>query len=143
MKRATITLSDELEAALEEYRAAQPAPPSLTSLVQAALRSFLADRRAGPGRSFGVPLPSEVAEPPAAYGEVGPSGGGGPWAWSAPVAPRLRDLPGLLAVLPRLSEAEADELADDLDRAREGLERGELHDPWSSPEGGAPRAGGR
>lgn len=141
MKRATITLSDELEAEVEEYLAAQPAPPSLTSLVQAALRSFLTERHGSRGRSGGAPAPSEVAEESAVYGAAVRSDPSGPWTWGAPATPHLRDLPGLLAGLPRLSQAEAGELADDLDRARKGLERGELHDPWSSPDEVAPETG--
>jgi hypothetical protein len=41
MKRATITLPDDLEAELEAYLAQQKAPPSLTAVVQAALREYL------------------------------------------------------------------------------------------------------
>jgi len=44
MKRATMTLPDDLAAAVEEYQKAQEAPPSLTNVVQAALRHYLADR---------------------------------------------------------------------------------------------------
>lgn len=139
MKRATITLSDELEAELEEYRAAQAAPPSLTSLVQAALRGFLVERRADRGRTTMASPPSEIAEEAAVHGAIGASGGGGAaWPREASAALRLRDLPGVLAGLPRLSEAEVRDLADDLDRAREELERGELSDPWS-PVSGATR----
>lgn len=140
MRRATITLSDELEAEVEEYLAAQEAPPSLTSLVQAALRSFLAGRETGPHRPkrfVGPAPPSEVAEVTAAYGAEPLSGGGPvPAAWRAG-APRLADLPDLLAGLPRLSGAEARELAGDLDRAREELDRlngGALRDPWAPEE---------
>jgi hypothetical protein len=42
MRRATITLTDELERAVDAYIQAQPAPPTLTAVVQAALRDFLA-----------------------------------------------------------------------------------------------------
>ncbi len=45
MRRATITLPDDLEAELESYLAAQDAAPSLTSLVEVALRRYLRDRR--------------------------------------------------------------------------------------------------
>ena len=41
MKRATITLDDHLEAALEAYGKRQEVPPVLTSVVQAALREYL------------------------------------------------------------------------------------------------------
>ncbi len=44
MKRATMTLPDDLAEAVESYRRAQEAPPSLTTLVQAALRQYLSDR---------------------------------------------------------------------------------------------------
>lgn len=45
MKRATITIPDDLEAELNSYMAAQDAAPSLTSLVEAALRRFLQEKR--------------------------------------------------------------------------------------------------
>jgi Arc/MetJ-type ribon-helix-helix transcriptional regulator len=109
MRRATITLPDDLEAEVEEYLAKQEAPPSLTSLIQAALRRFL-------------DAPS--------WERTGPAGG------------RLEDLPALLASLPRLSESEAEELAADLDRAREELARKELIDPWSRPAPGGGSATG-
>ncbi len=44
MKRATITLPDELEYALEAYRRSQDVPLPLTALTQAALREYLARR---------------------------------------------------------------------------------------------------
>jgi hypothetical protein len=44
MKRATMTLPDDLAQALETYTQAQEAPPSLTTVVQAALRQYLSDR---------------------------------------------------------------------------------------------------
>ena len=44
MKRATITIPDDLEAELEAYLAQQKAPPSLTTVVQAALREYLRDQ---------------------------------------------------------------------------------------------------
>lgn len=47
-----------------------------------------------------------------------------------PTGARLSELPGLLASLPRLTEAEAGELAADLDDAREEL--GEVRDAWQS-----------
>ena len=43
MRRATITLPDELNDDLERYRSAQVGTPSVTSLVAIALRRFLAD----------------------------------------------------------------------------------------------------
>ncbi len=44
MKRATVTLTDELEASLEAYLDQQEAAPALTAVVQAALREYLARR---------------------------------------------------------------------------------------------------
>ncbi|HUA14657.1 MAG TPA: hypothetical protein VMG31_05115 [Verrucomicrobiae bacterium] len=44
MKRATMTLPDDLARALDEYVEAQEAPPALTAVVQAALREYLRDR---------------------------------------------------------------------------------------------------
>ena len=62
MKRATITLPDELEEALEAYRRSQELPLPLTALTQAALREYLEKRGFLPpssGRSFGI-TPSDV-----------------------------------------------------------------------------------
>ncbi len=44
MKRATVTLPDDLAEAMESYVQAQEAPPPLTAVVQAALRQYLTDR---------------------------------------------------------------------------------------------------
>ena len=44
MKRATITLTDELEKELDRYLKRQPAPPSLTAILQAALRFYLREQ---------------------------------------------------------------------------------------------------
>jgi hypothetical protein len=44
MKRATMTLPDDLAEAVETYQRAQEAPPNLTTVVQAALRQFLGER---------------------------------------------------------------------------------------------------
>ena len=41
MRRATITVPDDLDRALQDFVAAQPARPSLTSVVEAALESYL------------------------------------------------------------------------------------------------------
>jgi hypothetical protein len=57
MKRATITLPDELEEALEAYRRSQDLPLPLTALTQAALREYLEKRGFLPpssGRTFGI-----------------------------------------------------------------------------------------
>jgi metal-responsive CopG/Arc/MetJ family transcriptional regulator len=45
MRRATITLPDDLEAEIAAYLKSLDATPSLTSLVEAALRRFLAEKR--------------------------------------------------------------------------------------------------
>jgi hypothetical protein len=45
MRRATITLPDDLESELRDYLTSQDAPPSLTSLVEAALRRYLHEKR--------------------------------------------------------------------------------------------------
>ncbi len=47
-----------------------------------------------------------------------------------PTGARLSELPALLASLPRLTEAEAGDLAADLDAARDEL--GEARDAWQS-----------
>ena len=47
-----------------------------------------------------------------------------------PTGARLSELPGLLASLPRLTEAEAGDLAADLDAARDELS--EVRDAWQS-----------
>lgn len=44
MKRATMTLPDDLAEAVEHYQQSQEAPPTLTTVVQAALRQYLGDR---------------------------------------------------------------------------------------------------
>jgi hypothetical protein len=55
VKRATITLDDDLEAALDAYGKRQEVPPVLTSVVQAALREYLARRGfAAPPKPFRI-----------------------------------------------------------------------------------------
>jgi len=44
MKRATITMTDDLEAAIAAYQQDQEVPPALTAIAQAALREYLAER---------------------------------------------------------------------------------------------------
>jgi metal-responsive CopG/Arc/MetJ family transcriptional regulator len=44
MKRATITFPDDLADAVDQFRDAQETPPTLTTLMQTALREFLQDR---------------------------------------------------------------------------------------------------
>ena len=46
MKRATITIKDELETVLESYVRSQEVPPTLTAIVQTALGEYLARRGA-------------------------------------------------------------------------------------------------
>ncbi len=48
MKRATVTIDDSLETALESYVRKQEVPPSFTGLVQTALREYLSRRGAAP-----------------------------------------------------------------------------------------------
>lgn len=52
MKRATITIPDDLEAKLEEYVRSQEVPPALTAVVQTALREFLEWRQRPEEREF-------------------------------------------------------------------------------------------
>jgi hypothetical protein len=44
MKRATITLPDELQSALDAYLREQDVSPALTAVVQSALREYLGSR---------------------------------------------------------------------------------------------------
>jgi hypothetical protein len=44
MRRATVTISDDIEAALDSYIKQQEAAPSFTAVVQAALKEYLAGR---------------------------------------------------------------------------------------------------
>jgi hypothetical protein len=44
MRRTTVTIPDELEAALEAYRREAEIPPGISAVMQLALRYFLADR---------------------------------------------------------------------------------------------------
>src|SRR5215210_224389 len=44
MKRTTVKIPDELEAALEAYRREAEIPPGISAVMQMGLRSFLADR---------------------------------------------------------------------------------------------------
>jgi hypothetical protein len=45
MKRATVTIPEDLQNELAAYLETQESPPTLTALVQAALRRFLAEKR--------------------------------------------------------------------------------------------------
>jgi hypothetical protein len=44
MKRATMTLPDDLAKAVDDYIQAQEAPPALTTVMQVALRAYLGKR---------------------------------------------------------------------------------------------------
>lgn len=44
MKRATMTLPDDLAEAVDNYMNSQEAPPSLTTVIQVALRQYLEER---------------------------------------------------------------------------------------------------
>ena len=44
MKRATVSITDDLAKAVESYVHSQDAPPPLTAVVQAALRQYLTAR---------------------------------------------------------------------------------------------------
>jgi hypothetical protein len=44
MRRATVTITDELEASLKAYNRHQDVSPALTAVLQAALREYLARR---------------------------------------------------------------------------------------------------
>jgi len=54
MRRATITMPDDLDAGVTAYQRSQDAPPTLTAIVHAALRAYLIERgylpRRGPFR---------------------------------------------------------------------------------------------
>jgi hypothetical protein len=64
MRRATITIPDDLEAELSAYFKTQDVAPSLTGLVETALRRFLEEKRfeslqyQSPRKSF-RPTPAE------------------------------------------------------------------------------------
>ena len=45
MRRATITIPDDLEKDLQAWLDTQPAPPSLAKVMQAALKSFLTEKK--------------------------------------------------------------------------------------------------
>lgn len=49
-----------------------------------------------------------------------------------PVGKRLAELPGLLSSLPKLSEVEAAEFAEDIVSARSMLSTTDVRDPWAS-----------
>lgn len=49
-----------------------------------------------------------------------------------PVGKRMAELPGLFASLPKLSEVEATEFAEDISSARAMLSAADVRDPWAS-----------
>lgn len=60
MRRATITIPDELDRALDAYIASQPVTPTLTAVVHAALREFLtAQSTSAQGKRFWI-TPADV-----------------------------------------------------------------------------------
>lgn len=65
MRRATVTIPEELEGALESYRRDLEFPPSLAALMQAALREYL--HRRGYGASYGE-VPSMYEDAPTVRG---------------------------------------------------------------------------
>ena len=66
MRRATITLTDDLEALLETHLAGVDAPPSLNAVLQAALRSYLGGAPSRRRRQVAAE-PSLVGEETEAY----------------------------------------------------------------------------
>ncbi|MBI3679391.1 MAG: hypothetical protein HY235_03230 [Acidobacteria bacterium] len=67
MRRATITFPDDLEKKLIDYLHQQEAPPSLTILVQAALREYLGNR------GYGVATAKRLRITPSSVPRNGPS----------------------------------------------------------------------
>lgn len=65
MRRATVTIPEELEGALESYRRDLEFSPSLAALMQAALREYLQQRGyvAGKGKTRSRPAMYEDAPP--------------------------------------------------------------------------------
>jgi hypothetical protein len=45
MRRVTVTIPDDLERELEAYLRRQDAPPSITTVMQVAMREFLASQK--------------------------------------------------------------------------------------------------
>jgi hypothetical protein len=82
MRRASITIPDGLESALERYRRDLDVSPSLASVVQVALERYLEER--------GYPVEiGEVLEEE----EIIPSEGGKPRGLRGDAAPRLKGGP--------------------------------------------------
>jgi hypothetical protein len=72
MRRATVTLTDDLEALLENHLARLETPPSLNVLMQAALRSYLAGL--GPGARRRPKGEASMIAEKAKDSEAGPPG---------------------------------------------------------------------
>ncbi len=61
MRRATVTIPDELEKALDSYRRDLEFPPSLAAVMQAALKEYLG------GRGYPAPAELDAGERPTVY----------------------------------------------------------------------------
>jgi hypothetical protein len=58
MRRATVTIGDDIEASLDEYIRQQDAAPALSAIMQTALKEYLARRGFVPGdRRFRISPP--------------------------------------------------------------------------------------
>ena len=82
MRRATITITDELERAIERYRRDLEVPPALAAVVQTALREYLVERgyllqEAGAGLE-GELIPSSGGKPRGPADAPKPRRGGNP-----------------------------------------------------------------
>ncbi len=84
MRRASITIPDDLERAIEKYRRDLDVPPTLAAIVQTALREYLAERgylakigssSDGEEDEF---VPSEGGKPKGLTDAPRPKGGGNP-----------------------------------------------------------------
>ncbi len=82
MRRASITIPDGLESALEKYRGDLEAPPSLASVVQAALAEYLEERgypvETGGAIENGEIIPASGPKPRGLIDAPRPKGGGNP-----------------------------------------------------------------
>lgn len=85
MRRATITIPDDLERAIEKYRRDLEVPPALAAVVQTALREYLAERgylvevADGSGAAEEDEfIPSEGGKPKGLADAPRPRGGGNP-----------------------------------------------------------------
>lgn len=83
MRRASITIPDGLESALEKYRGDLEAPPSLASVVQTALQRYLEERGypVEAGEAFEDEreiIPAEGPKPRGLIDAPRPRGGGNP-----------------------------------------------------------------